>query len=101
MLSETISHYRILNPLGANAIGEAYVAEDRKLGRKVVLQIISEQFATAGGRLNRLLEEARKIRITSDQHQALARRYTDNPEAYATSFICAGVTSGISAAWKE
>lgn len=59
MLSQTISHYKILNRLGANLIGEVYVAEDLHLGRKVVLQLLSEKFTRDDERMNRLAQEAR------------------------------------------
>ncbi|MCG3163138.1 MAG: Serine/threonine-protein kinase PknD [Acidobacteria bacterium] len=61
MLSQTISHYRILNHLGGNLIGEVYIAEDTRLGRKVVLQILSEKFTRDGERMNRLAQEARSL----------------------------------------
>jgi serine/threonine-protein kinase len=61
LLSQTISHYRILNHLGPNVIGEVYVAEDIRLGRKVVLQILSEELTRDGERMNRLAQEARAL----------------------------------------
>ncbi len=61
MLSQTISHYRILNHLGGNLIGEVYIAEDIQLGRKVVLQILSEKFTLDNERMNRLNQEARAL----------------------------------------
>lgn len=61
MLSQTISHYKILNRLGANLIGEVYVAEDLQLGRKVVLQLLSEKFTRDNERMNRLSQEARAL----------------------------------------
>ncbi|MGE0132982.1 MAG: protein kinase [Blastocatellales bacterium] len=61
MLSQTISHYRILNHLGGNLIGDVYIAEDTRLGRKVVLQILSEKFTLDEDRMSRLAQEARTL----------------------------------------
>src|SRR5262249_48332242 len=61
LLAQTISHYRILNHLGENLIGEVYIAEDTQLGRKVVLQILSEKFTLDGERMGRLTQEARTL----------------------------------------
>src|SRR4029078_4433179 len=53
-----ISHYRILEKLGAGGMGEVYLAEDIKLGRKVAIKILSEQFTTNKDRLHRFEQEA-------------------------------------------
>src|SRR5688572_24854172 len=55
---EKISHYRILEKLGAGGMGEVYLAEDLKLGRKVALKILGEEFTTNRDRLNRFEQEA-------------------------------------------
>jgi eukaryotic-like serine/threonine-protein kinase len=61
LLSQTISHYKILDHLGGNLIGDVYIAEDARLGRKVALQILSDKFTLGGERMNRLAEEARAL----------------------------------------
>ncbi|MCI0391114.1 MAG: protein kinase, partial [Acidobacteria bacterium] len=61
MLSQTISHYKILDYLGGNLIGEVYIAEDARLGRKVALQILSDKFTRDGERMNRLAHESRAL----------------------------------------
>ena len=58
MEATKISHYRILEKLGSGGMGEVYLAEDMKLGRKVALKILSEEFTTNKDRLNRFEQEA-------------------------------------------
>src|SRR5919107_2051976 len=55
---ENISHYRILEKLGAGGMGEVYLAEDMKLGRKVAIKILSEEYTTNKDRLHRFEQEA-------------------------------------------
>ena len=58
METTTISHYRILEKLGAGGMGEVYLAEDTKLGRKVALKLLGEEFTTNRDRVNRFEQEA-------------------------------------------
>jgi serine/threonine protein kinase/tetratricopeptide (TPR) repeat protein len=58
MENERISHYRILEKLGAGGMGEVYLAEDTKLGRKVALKILGEEYTTNRDRLHRFEQEA-------------------------------------------
>ena len=53
-----VSHYRILEKIGAGGMGEVYLAEDMKLGRKVAIKILSEEYTTNKDRLHRFEQEA-------------------------------------------
>ena len=61
MLSQTISHYRILSHLGTSLIGEVYLAEDLQLGRKVAFTVLPEQFTRDSERMQLLAQEARTL----------------------------------------
>jgi serine/threonine protein kinase len=42
MVGQTISHYRVLEKLGEGCMGEAYLAEDTSLKRKVALNFLPD-----------------------------------------------------------
>ena len=58
MEGKKISHYRILEKLGAGGMGQVYLAEDMKLGRKIAIKILSQEFTTNRDRLHRFEQEA-------------------------------------------
>ncbi len=59
MVLQTISHYRILDKLGSGGMGEVYLAEDTRLGRKLALKILPAEFTRDADRVARFRQEAR------------------------------------------
>ncbi|GAC1430058.1 MAG: hypothetical protein NVSMB68_02320 [Thermoanaerobaculia bacterium] len=58
MIGRTITHYRILEALGAGGMGVVYKAEDTRLGRLVALKMISQGWSGPTA-IERLKREAR------------------------------------------
>jgi len=54
----TISRYRILEKLGSGGMGDVYLAEDMRLGRKVALKLLVEDLTENRERLGRFDQEA-------------------------------------------
>src|SRR6185503_5304133 len=56
---ETVSHFRIISPLGSGGMGEVYLAQDTVLSRQVALKLLPEYFTRDQDRLRRFQQEAR------------------------------------------
>lgn len=53
-----VSHYRVINRIGAGGMGEVYLAEDTKLNRKVALKFMSHQHSQSQELKARFMREA-------------------------------------------
>ena len=84
MIGTTLSHFRITDKLGEGGMGEVWLAEDTRLGRKVALKTLPPKSAESEDRLRRFEDEARAASALN--HPGIAHIY-DVGEADGIHFI--------------
>lgn len=70
MIGRTLGHYRIVEPLGAGAMGAVYRAHDERLRRDVALKLLPGAVERSAEARERLLREARAL--SRLQHPSIA-----------------------------
>ncbi|MGH9947182.1 MAG: protein kinase domain-containing protein [Pyrinomonadaceae bacterium] len=55
----SFGHYQILSLIGSGGMGEVYLADDTKLGRKVAIKFLNEKYSKDEDLLNRFVQEAK------------------------------------------
>jgi len=70
LISEAISHYRIIKELGAGGMGQVYLAEDTRLGRQVAIKFLPASYQYDPERRTRFLAEARATSALRSTHIA-------------------------------
>jgi serine/threonine protein kinase len=79
MIGKTVSHYRILEPLGEGGMGTVYLAEDTHLGRRVAIKFPSLNSDTHDFHA-RFLREARAVSELGHQYIATLFDYGETEE---------------------
>ncbi|HZM84956.1 MAG TPA: protein kinase [Blastocatellia bacterium] len=70
VISDVISHYRIIKELGAGGMGEVYLAEDTRLGRQVAIKVLPASYQYDPERRTKFLAEARATSALRSPHIA-------------------------------
>nr|MBA2525006.1 serine/threonine protein kinase [Pyrinomonadaceae bacterium] len=90
-VGEILGHYKILGTLGIGGMGEVYLAQDTRLGRKIALKLLPYEFTQEPDRMRRFEQEAQaasalshpnvcvihEISETKDGRQFIAMEYIE------------------------
>jgi serine/threonine protein kinase len=88
----TISHYRVIEKIGAGGMGEVYRAHDPRLGRDVAIKILPEAFTTDSDRLRRFEQEARAAAALN--HPNIVAIYDVGTWKYGTPYVVSELLYG-------
>ena len=88
----TISHYRIIEKIGAGGMGEVYRAHDPRLARDVAIKILPQAFSTVPDRLRRFEQEARAAAALN--HPNIVSIYDVGTWEYGTPYVVSELLHG-------
>ena len=86
---EQVGHYKVLGLLGSGGMGEVYLAEDNRLGRKIALKVLPAGFSSSESRLQRFQQEARTASALSHPNIITIHEISqfDGRHVIATEFV--------------
>src|SRR5579864_9094840 len=93
MIGQLIGHYRVLEKIGAGAMGEVFRARDERLQRDVALKLIKPASSANPDHVRRFEQEARAAAALN--HPNIVAIYdvgTDNGTPYIVSELLEGQT---------
>src|SRR5207249_2084394 len=77
----TLSHYRVISPLGAGGMGEVYMAQDTVLDRAAALKVLPPALMKTEERVTRFIQEAQAAGIV--QRDLAAENIMNSGDGYA------------------
>jgi serine/threonine protein kinase len=89
IIGKQIKHFKILSLLGAGGMGEVYLAQDMKLGRKVALKLLPAAFTQNRDLVKRFRREARTVSALNHPNIITIHEIgeLDNLQFIATEYI--------------
>lgn len=81
-MPDSIAHYRLLDRISSNGLGELYRARDTKVGRTVAIRVLSDAVLADAARLDRLLQAARSAARLSHPNIAALFEVGDAASGY-------------------
>lgn len=91
MIGKTISHYHVLKKLGEGGMGEIFLAQDKKLGRKVALKFLPERLQQNPAIQRRFVREAKSA--AAIDHPYICKIY-ETQEIEGQTFIAMEYVEG-------
>ena len=92
MPGELVAHYRVISPLASGGMGQVYLAEDVRLGRKLALKVLPPRATLDQTRVGRFEREARTISALN--HPNIITIY-DTGEVRGSRFIATEFIDGV------
>jgi serine/threonine protein kinase len=94
VIGQSIAQYKVLSLLGRGGMGEVYLAQDTRLGRKVALKLLPTSLINDEERLRRFEREARSASALSHPNVCVIHEIgeTDNERPYIAMEYIEGET---------
>jgi serine/threonine-protein kinase len=89
---DVLAHYRVVSPLGTGGMGQVYLAEDLRLGRRLALKVLTPRARREEDLLHRFEREARTVSALN--HPNILTIY-DVGQSGETHFIATEFIEGV------